>query len=261
MINYTEENKKRENSRNNAIVTGVIIIIIGCIFALYNMEIIPWEVKSFIISWQMLLIAIGIISISRGNGKTSGWIMISIGVFFIIPRLLRLIPSLSMLEIDFAHKFWPAILILVGLIIIISGSKRSLRIFPNEHTECSHNTKESFPKDGPDYINYDHIFSGGKHSIYNNNLKGGNINIAFGGALLDLRNSTLSNDPVPVINIIVVFGGINILAPEDWKIEVNKRSIFGGFEDNRYVKLSNDPNKRLIINVNSIFGGGNIKSM
>src|ERR1700712_4677037 len=70
----------------------------------------------WLFSWQILLIAIGIFSGLAHAFRGPGWlIMILIGTFFLLDQL---IPGLDI------HRFiWPAVIILVGLIMLIRPKK------------------------------------------------------------------------------------------------------------------------------------------
>src|SRR5258708_28876382 len=70
----------------------------------------------WLFSWQVLLIAIGIFSGLAHAFRGPGWlIMILIGTFFLMDQL---IPGLDI------HRFiWPAVIILVGLIMLIRPKK------------------------------------------------------------------------------------------------------------------------------------------
>ena len=56
----------------------------------------------------------------------------------------------------------------------------------------------------------------------------------YGGATLDLRAATLSPDGA-VLTIRAAFGGVRIVVPEAWHVEVAMSSVFGGVGDTRSV--------------------------
>jgi hypothetical protein len=58
-----------------------------------------------------------------------------------------------------------------------------------------------------------------------------------------------------------VFGGSEIIIPADWSVRSEMTSIFGGLEDNRIKRASDDsPEKILILKGTCVFGGVEIKS-
>jgi len=79
----------------------------------------------------------------------------------------------------------------------------------------------------------------------------------FGGSKIDLTNATLSSN-TNEIEIVVVFGGTELIVPSDWNIRIEVFNIFGGFSD-KTSPSQVDLNKTLIIKGVAVFGGGEIK--
>ena len=83
---------------------GIIVMLAGLILLGYNTGLIPYDWKRIFFSWQMLLIAIGVINLMNRESWVPGVILVSIGTFFILPRLF-------FLPVNFTHLFWPVLLI------------------------------------------------------------------------------------------------------------------------------------------------------
>ncbi|MFZ4563986.1 MAG: LiaF domain-containing protein, partial [Bacteroidales bacterium] len=150
------------------------------------------------------------------------------------------------------HVFWPVILIAIGVLILTKRLPR--RPWHNYGNQVSHQSVE----DG--YIHEENIFSGGKQRVMHQVFRGGQISCVFGGSELDLTQATLA-DGVSELEITTIFGGVTLIVPADWRIQLKMTSIMGGFSDKRsYVKESPDPSKVLVIKGSTIFGGGEIKS-
>ncbi|HRX12194.1 MAG TPA: DUF5668 domain-containing protein, partial [Draconibacterium sp.] len=66
------ENRVSENKR---VYLGIFLITIGALWILERLDIIPDAWEDIFISWQMLLIGIGVFSIIGGN-KTTGTVLI-----------------------------------------------------------------------------------------------------------------------------------------------------------------------------------------
>ena len=144
-------------------------------------------------------------------------------------------------------EFWPLLLVLIGLYILIG------RIKPGQQTDNNNFSRENF--------NDVSIFGGGSKHYQSENFKGGSITAIFGGSEIDLLDCKLAEGE-NVIDIFAMFGGTTIQAPSDWRIEINTVPIFGGFSDKR----RRDPNlvtredRILKIKGLVIFGGGEIKN-
>lgn len=224
---------------------GFVVIVTGLLLLAFNFDFLPYTWKHVIFSWQMLLIALGLVSIFGSDSRLPGMILIFIGGFFLIPEIF-------VMHISFFKLFWPFILIGIGLMIL---SKRGM------HGRWRHRFESSatpLPDEG--YINETNIFSGSKHRVSNQVFKGGKISNIFGGTEIDLTHATLQEGQTELV-IDCIFGGVTLIVPADWKVIINMNAIMGGFSDKRLViKESIDPNKVLIIRGSAIFGGGDIKS-
>ena len=72
-------------SSDKRLYFGVILIVLGVILILERLNLIPEQMADLLISWQMLLVGIGILSLIGGN-RTAGTILIIIGGTFMIPH-------------------------------------------------------------------------------------------------------------------------------------------------------------------------------
>jgi predicted membrane protein len=229
---------------------GAIVILAGILLLAFNFEILSGDFRHVIFSWQMLLITIGVVSLSTSESRTPGLILVFIGGFFIIPEIFDF-------HISFVKLFWPLLLIGLGILILfrkgfISDRWRSRKIMSD--TLNTVNTVDE------GYINESNIFSGSKHKVVHQVFKGGKISNIFGGTEIDLTQSTLGEGRNELI-IECVFGGVTVIVPSDWKVVLNISSIMGGFSDKRtYIKENLDTSRILVIKGSAIFGGGEIKS-
>ena len=69
--------------------------------------------------------------------------------------------------------------------------------------------------------------------------------------------SEVEEDDV-VINACSVFGGIDILVPDGYKVKVKSNSLFGGVSNNKRSKTT-EKSKTIFIDANCLFGGVTIK--
>jgi len=222
-----------------------MIIIAGILLLLDKTGFLPFEIQHIIISWPMFLIAIGVISFFSSESRTPGSILIAIGGIFLISRIFEM-------SFNVMHLTWPLILIAIGVVILIRRSPGNSWTMPTART-----TSQGLD-DG--FIHEENIFSGGKQRVINQVFRGGHINCIFGGAEVDLTQATLG-EGVNELEVNTIFGGVTLIVPADWKVQMKMTSIMGGFSDKRsYIKENPDPSRMLIIKGSTIFGGGEIKS-
>ena len=227
-------------SRNYAL--GVLVIFAGLFLLLANMNILSYEAKHVFFSWQMLLIGIGVISLFGNGNTTPGYILIVIGGVFLVPRIFNF-------DFNVMQVFWPAILIAIGILILLKRMPKR----PIKSNFSSHQINTE------GFIHEDNIFSGGKQKV-THEFRGGQINCIFGGSEVDLTQASLG-EGVNDLEVNTIFGGVTLIVPADWKIQLKMTSILGGFSDKRsYVKENPDPSRMLVIRGSTIFCGGEIKS-
>jgi predicted membrane protein len=186
----------------------------------------------------MLLIAIGlVITLSSSGEKTSGVVCMAVGAFFLFPKIFKYALNINI--------FWPAIFIIIGLIIIFSRRHRI-----KGYSEAII---------GDNFLDVVNIFSGSQKQILSENFKGGKITSIFGGSEIDLTQAKLAQG-VSELEVACIFGGTTLIVPSDWNVRVEITPVLGGFDEqklasNKFVDMS----KTLIIKGTVVFGGGEIK--
>ena len=224
--------------KRKSLVFGLLVLGLGVAWLSHNFGIIGDRTWDVIFSWQMLLIAIGIVNVANDSSRGIGWILIAIGGFFLISDYYDLPTS-------FRHVFWPALLIVIGLVLIFGSS----RIFRRRDFTISK---------GEDFIEEVSIFGGRERYVSSQAFRGGKIVSVFGGSKVDLTKTELAPGNVD-IEIVSIFGGSTLLIPTDWNVKLEVFNIFGGYGDKR-VRGQVDFNKTVTVKGVAIFGGGEIKS-
>jgi len=235
-----KERPQRSQSVTGKIAVGVVLIVLGFLLIIRNAGLMPNYFQDIIFSWQMLLIAIGFVMTLGTGNKAPGLIVMAVGGFFILPEIF---------DIPFRtyRLFWPAVLIIVG-IIVISNS----RWFRKDNWV----TKGSSSDDMIDIVN---IFGGGERRILSQNFQGGKISCVFGGSEIDLTRAKLG-EGTNEIDISCVFGGVSFVVPPDWNVIIDVTPVLGGFSDQRKGTSSAiDMSRTLVIKGAVVFGGGEVK--
>jgi hypothetical protein len=143
--------------------------------------------------------------------------------------------ALEYLTAEEVTQFWPLLLVLFGLSIIL-GQYRSR----TSSVEGS-------------YVTAVGIF-GGSEKRASGPFTGGDLTAAFGGASLDLRDATLEERPVHV-SVTAMFGGVEIVAPREWNVQLDVLPIFGGASDDRARSENEHEDVDLVVTGFAAFGG------
>lgn len=219
------------------------------------------------IIWGLVLVALGVIL----GGNALGWFNINVffngwwTLFIIIPCTIGLITEkdrtgsfiglvigiILLLGCQNVISFstigkliLPIIVVIIGLCMIFKNlfSKK----FNKEIKELNKKLNEN------DEINA--AFSGQNINFAGEEFKGKTLNAIFGGIKLDLRKAKIKDDVV--INANAIFGGIDIIVPDNVIVKTKSTSFFGGVSNKK-----TDAGKGPIVYVNGvgIFGGVEVK--
>ncbi len=231
------------------IFVGIILIIIGGLFLLDNLDIFYFDIPRIIFSFPMVLMIFGAIIIINSRKKILGALLFAFGLFLMIPRIFPWIHFN-------ASIVFPIVIILLGILIITR--RRDYSNDPSKINAFNHTKGHDLNANKIDEIS---IFGGGEKIIYSENFQGGNVTSIFGGSNIDLTNCKLAPGE-NVIDVLAIFGGNTFIVPKNWNVRTDVFPMFGGFSN----KIFRDPNtvvdqdKSLLIKGIVIFGGGEIKS-
>jgi predicted membrane protein len=246
----------RYNSGRGSISTGIFLLIIGGAALLKAMlfPLPPW-----IFTWQMLLIALGFFLGIRHNFRGGSWfILMLVGGVFLVNEFFP--------ELMLKQYLWPAALIVLGLFFILKPRRRRWKDYiedKKDYIEDKIETKLNVMHDestsGEDFIDSTSIFGGIKKNIISKNFKGGDITNIMGGSEIDFTQADING--TATIDLTQVFGGTKLIVPSNWQVKTQMAAIFGGVEDKRSAQnVALDPNKILVLDGTSIFGGIEIRS-
>ena len=231
----------------------------------------------------------------RGRSSLPGvipaLIVIGIGVLFLLNNL----------NIFFLHdiwRFWPGILIAVGLVRLVDspGSNGKLQggvlvvvgalflagnlgfvelswrdFWPlvligagllmlwHRLTPATFVTPDT-PAGHEETLNEYAVFGGIERKVTTDDFRGGQVSAVFGGVELDLRRAGMRGDSA-VIDINATFGGVELKIPPTWVVIPQVTAIFGGVGNKAVEPPLDSPGvKRLYIKGAALFGGVEIKN-
>lgn len=218
------------------VLWGIVLIILGLVFGLNALDI--TNIDIFFDGWWTLIIIIPcFIDLFTDNDKVGSIIGLIIGITL-------LLCCQDFLSFELVGKLLlPVILVIIGLSMVFKDFFKR---------EVSNEIKE-LNKSNKNFREYCAAFSGQDINLENEEFKGANVSAIFGGIKLDLRNAIIKNNQV--INVNVIFGGVDILVPDNVKVITQSTSIFGGVDNN----FNNEGKIVLYINATAVFGGVDIK--
>lgn len=235
-------NSPKPKSRNT-VTTGIIILGLGIIWLLNKLGV---YIPHWLYGWEMLLIFIGVV-IGIGNKfrNPASYILIAIGGIF-------LVNDLFFIPYQLRDLFWPALVIIIGLIILLKPRIREWRgVSQGGDAGGSHGADAK--------VDIVSIFNGVKRTVSTQDFRGGEAVNIFGGTEINLTHADIQEQAA--LEITAIFGGVKLIVPKNWEVRTEVTSIFGGVEDKRYGAVEVIPEQKiLVVHGTVIFGGVDIVS-
>lgn len=234
----------RKHDPKSRIVFGITLAIVGILYMLRNMGLLPHFSIHF--TWPVILIVIGLlIGIKHNFRKNAWWILIAIGTAHLIPRF-------EVMGTDSSKLAWPAVIILAGIAIALRP-RRNHGCAPEKMVNASITSEST--------IAVDVTFGGRKEIITSKDFKGGSISVTFAGCEINMVQADFTG-PSAVLDCKVAFGSVEIIVPSHWEVINEINPSFGSVEDDRSMQTAAVPElkKTLILRGNCSFGSIELKS-
>ena len=234
---FKHEERGTPMKKTSNILWGLVLVALGVIFALNALDIADFNI--FFDGWWTLFIIVPCtVGLFTERDKTGNIIGIVIGVLLLL--WCRDVMSFKMV----GKLFIPAIIVIVGLKLIFQG------IFGGKANDILKKKKA----EGKNLRSGFAAFSGCDMKYHGEMFEGAELNAIFGGVECDLRGAIIEKDEV--IKATAIFGGIDILVPENVNVKVDSFSIFGGASNK--TKLRSDV-PTVYISAICLFGGVDVK--
>jgi predicted membrane protein len=227
------------------------------------------------------------------GGLVPGLVLILVGVVFLLDHL-------GYIRAEEFWKFWPMLLVVVGVVKLFSRQNRVggvililigafLQLHKLGYTRLTLwdiwpviliaagvtliFNRFQFPKRTPfkplttsgssDTLNEFALFGGVERRINVNNFRGGSISAIFGGVEVDFRSADIEGEEATV-QVEALFGGIELTVPDRWIVAYQGQSIFAGYTDETRPPIPDVtgtlPRKKLILQGRAVFGGIVVKN-
>ena len=223
--------------KTSSILWGILLVAAGVIFALNALNI--TDIDVFFDGWWTLFIIVPcVVGVFNEREKTGNLVGIAIGVFL-------LLCCQDILGFSMVWKLLvPAVIVIIGLKMVLTG------LFGNRANEILVRMKA----EGKAPKSTCTVFSGCDMNYNGEIFEGAELTAVFGGIECDLRNAIIEKDCA--VQASAIFGGVDILVPDNVNVKVRSNSIFGGVSN----KTSLHPNAPTIyVSATCMFGGVEIK--
>lgn len=180
--------------------------------------------------WPLFIVAYGAIEYMKSGRRSWAALFIAgLGAALLATRLTNT-------DINIWTLIWPGILIFAGLSLLLRRNPTGL----------------SSEKSVNDFA----IFGGNEKRIAVKDFAGGSVSAVFGGSTLDLRKAEMAKDAR--LDVMVLFGGVEVYVPENCRVVNQSMAIFGGTDDKSHA--DDKSTQTLTITGTVLFGGLDIKN-
>jgi len=237
--------------RRGKIIGGIVVVIFGLLFLLREANV---PIHKDLLSWQTILIAIGVIGLVKHKfKKIGGYILILLGGLFLFKEWYP-----DMINVKF---IWPVLIIFFGLGMIFKKHNpnrfkgRDWKNFKEKRNFMRQELENLETISPDDFIDSVSVFSGIKKNVVSKSFKGADVVTIFGGSEINLLQADFVDKAV--IDVTCIFGGMTLTIPANWQVKSELTSIFGGIEDKSNKETSNLEvgEKILILKGTCLFGG------
>ena len=211
------------------LVAGLFFAVLGVVLTLANFGLIDGD--RLLRFWPVVLVAVGLIEISRAGDRTAGAVLAALGTLLLAwtNRWIRV----SLFDL------WPLLLIAAGVAVVVQalGVRASTTRSEGSHTIWAVLSQRKIIEESKDYT-------------------GGRILAFMGGCDLDLTRADIQRSPA-IINVAAVWGGIVIRIPAGWEVVGEAMPVMGGIEIRT---RGASGGRRLVVRGLTLMGGMEIKT-
>ena len=225
------------------ILWGVILIALGILWILDLCSVITFEL--FFDGWWTLFIIVPcLIGLITEHDKLGNLFGLCVGVGL-------LLACQDIIAFDLLWK------LLIPLIVILIGVRMIFKdVFTRKAREAKAKAEEKIHAAGGEVKEYCATFSTLDVDFDGQTFYGVELTAVFGGVKCDLRNAVIVDDAV--VSISSVFGGIEILLPDNVNVRISSTSVFGGI-DNKHPTGASEIAPTVHVSGSCVFGGAEIK--
>ncbi len=219
------------------IIIGALLICCGVVYALEAFGITDISF-SFDGWWTMFIILPCLYGLITSKDKLGNLAGLSFGI-------LLLLAARDVFDFDVVWKaLIPIAIVVIGIKLIVKSTASSSG--KSENMSVSGEKKEVLA-----------VFNSQKLDYSGESFSAAKVGAVFGGTECNLSNAKIADGSQ--LDVMCVFGGVDILLPQNVIVKNNSFCLFGGISDKRETDKNNEDKITVNINGFCMFGGVDIK--
>lgn len=256
----SEEASVMSEERRNplGLVVGTVLIVVGVLTALDRTGVVAWSHQRNL--WPLILIAIGLaqLTYTYDARPRRGFALTLVGSWLLLYEL-------GIMSLD---NSWPLVLVAIGVAMAWDGWSPGRELSQEERVLRERRRGELMPlmviglivaallvgersrvimqktTSTTDQTQVTAVLGGNRHVSYARPFRGADVTAFMGGAVLDLRNTTIEPGQEVTIDVFTMMGGSTLYVPREWIVDTRALAVLGGVEDRRFGRPSGVEDRR-----------------
>jgi predicted membrane protein len=190
------------------VVLGGLIVLFGGILMADNLGV--TEARNILRFWPVGLVIVGAMKLFSGvgrSGRVGGGLLLVVGLGLTAEHVLGFPISFD--------DWWPVVLIAFGLLVILRGRPMG----PEGIAATEDQRFSEFA-----------TWAGKQRRVATPNFRHADLTAIMGGIEVDFRGAATATGEA-VVDVFVMWGGIEIWVPPDWAVSNEVSPLMGGVED------------------------------
>ena len=222
-----------ERKLSSQLLVGVVIVLVGVLLLLDTTGV--YDTGSLFRYTPTLFVLVGVYAIVVSGFRN----LFGPLTLMLVAGAIQLV-TLDIFEWAELSTLWPLVVVIFGLSLLAGRFDRAT------------------PATDRSVIDTFSLFGDTERRVVGDAFERATLTVLFGGTTLDLRDADPDDLPANV-NVTVLFGGVDIVVPRDWNVELEVLPVFGASEDSRLRVDAEHETVDLVISGFVAFGGVELK--
>jgi len=211
-------------------LVGIVAVLVGVVLLVETTGLYP--TGDFLRFVPALFVAVGVYALVASNFRN-----VTGPVAVILVAGAAQVVALGYVAASEVWQFWPLLVVAFGLSLVAGQFRPRAR-----------------PSDAAD-LSALAIFGGSERRATSQAFRSADLTAVFGGTSLDLRDAVVPDGETATITATALFGGVEIIVPRDWNVELDVLPILGGASDDRTRSERTHEGVDLVVTGFAAFGG------
>lgn len=215
---------------------GLVVLTLGVLWTADNLGML--DASQVVRWWPLIAITWGLMH-ALGIGARRRVIL---GVIWVIVGVVFMLNALDITNVSI-FDLWPLFLLVVGGSMVLRGWRGTSSV--------------SASTDAGSRLNASAFMAASERKVVAQDFRGGDVTAVMAGLTVDLRGAQLAADGAR-LDVYAMWGGIEILIPEGWRIVAEVTPILGSFEDTT-MSTTDTSAPTLTVRGEAVMGGIEVK--